>query len=396
MLKNFLPKINSAFLAKKQIILVIPLTIIFLSLLLITFKLQNNFSQVSKNKIDLEQQLNTIKNELETLKNQDQIKRNNELEQEIKNINQTYQKAVSSYEEILKLEDEKIRTEDLRKDLAQILRLLADRNYASASAVLSSLNQKISSEQQKLATPPPPVENIATNNQAPASGYQRQNVKTDKGTFLVDLVAADLNTAKVLVDTASESDCANDCPVLSLTDYVARNNAFAGVNGSYFCPATYPSCADKKNSFDTLLMNKNKKYFNSDNNVYSTVPAAIFSGNSARFVGQSLEWGRDTGVDAVIANRPLLLLGGEIKFNGEGEPKEGNRGGRSFIGNKGSTVYIGVVHSATVAEAAVVLQTLGLENAINLDDGGSTALWFGGYKVGPGRNLPNAVILVRK
>ena len=25
-------------------------------------------------------------------------------------------------------------------------------------------------------------------------------------------------------------------------------------------------------------------------------------------------------------------------------------------------------------------------------DGGSTALWFGGYKAGPGRNIPNAII----
>lgn len=35
------------------------------------------------------------------------------------------------------------------------------------------------------------------------------------------------------------------------------------------------------------------------------VTAAIFSG-SARFVGQTSEWGRDTGVDGVIANYPLL------------------------------------------------------------------------------------------
>ena len=37
-----------------------------------------------------------------------------------------------------------------------------------------------------------------------------------------------------------------------------------------------------------------------------------------------------------------------------------------------------------------------MENALNLDDGGSTALYSGGYKVGPGRDLPNAVLFVRK
>lgn len=63
----------------------------------------------------------------------------------------------------------------------------------------------------------------------------------------------DLNSTKVIVDTASESDCSNDCPFLSLADYVARNGAYGGINGSYFCPAAYPSCAGKTNSFDTLM-----------------------------------------------------------------------------------------------------------------------------------------------
>jgi len=179
-------------------------------------------------------------------------------------------------------------------------------------------------------------------------------------------------------------------------DYVSRSGAYAGVNGSYFCPASYPSCAGKTNSFDTLLMNKNKVYFNSDNNVYSTVPAVIFLGGSVRFVGQSLEWGRDTGPDGVIANQPLLVSGGTVVFGGDDDPKKGSRGGRSFVANRGSVVFIGVVHNATVAQAALVMKALGMDNALNLDDGGSTALWHGGYKAGPGRNIPNAILFIRK
>jgi exopolysaccharide biosynthesis protein len=59
-------------------------------------------------------------------------------------------------------------------------------------------------------------------------------------------------------------------------------------------------------------------------------------------------------------------------------------------------VYIGVVHNVTVAGMARVLKAMGMENALNLDSGGSVALWSGGYKVGPGRNLPNAILFVRK
>lgn len=66
------------------------------------------------------------------------------------------------------------------------------------------------------------------------------------------------------------------------------------------------------------------------------------------------------------------------------------------MGAGGNMVYIGVVHNATVAESARALHAMGIQNALNLDDGGSTALWSGGYKVGPGRDIPNAVLLVRK
>lgn len=243
----------------------------------------------------------------------------------------------------------------------------------------------------------PISQNVLASNTPPnPGGYSRQSVQTDVGTFLVDIVSADLGSTRVIVDTAAERDCGNDCPVLSLADYVGRNGAFAGVNGSYFCPASYPSCAGKTNTFDTLLMNKNKVYFNSDNNVYSTVPAVIFGSGWIRFVSRSLEWGRDTGVDGVIANQPLLVAGGTVAFGGDDDPKKGSRGNRSFVSNKGNIVYIGVVRSATVAESARVMKALGMENALNLDDGGSTALWSGGYKVGPGRNIPNAILFVRK
>jgi hypothetical protein len=198
------------------------------------------------------------------------------------------------------------------------------------------------------------------------------------------------------VDTASTGDCSNNCSALPLADYAARSGAFAGINGTYFCPAEYPSCAGKTNSFDLLVMNKNKTYFNAANNVYSTNPAVIFTGNSARFVGQALEWGRDTGVDAVLSNYPLLISGGSVVYGGGGDPKFEPKGARGFVANKGSTVYIGDVLNATMQDSAKVLKALGMDNAMNLDEGGSTALWSGGYKLGPGRNIPNALLFIHK
>jgi exopolysaccharide biosynthesis protein len=341
--------------------------------------------------------LTTTQAELTTVKSEDQFVKNRQLETEIKQINDTFRQAVASYEALIKLRDSGVKTSKLDGVFTQIVLKLAQRNYGSASAQLSQLGRDISTEEQKLAASIPIPANVPAIKEAPASGYRRQSVETEFGTFLVDVIAADLNSTRVQVETASASDCRDNCPVASLADFVSRSGGFAGINGPYFCPAEYPSCAGKTNSFDTLLMNKSKTYFNSDNNVYSTVPAVIFSGNSARFVGQSLEWGRDTGVDAVIASQPLLLSGGTVRFGGDGDPKKGSRGSRSFIGSKDNTVYIGVVRGATVAEVAFVLKTMGLQNALNLDSGGSTALISNGrYLAGPGRNTPFGIVLVRK
>jgi len=351
---------------------------------------------MQSNKIKLDQALKTASIDLKNLKSQDQYKINKDLESKVKNIETTYTKAVSAYEKLLDLKSVTKKTEKLDSSFADILTLLSERNYSSAEAYLLVFEKEIDTEKQKILVSFQIPANVPEKNTPPGSGYSSQVVKSDVGDFLVGIISADLNSTRVIVDTTSDSDCKNDCPVMSLGDYVSRSGAFAGINGSYFCPADYPSCSDKKNSFDTLAMNKNKKYINSDNNVYSTVPAVIFSGNSARFVEQSLEWGRDTGVDAVLAMQPLLVSGGNIAFNGDGEPKRGSKGSRSFVGATGSTAYIGVVFNATVAEAAHVIHTMGIQNALNLDDGGSTALWSGGYKAGPGRNLPNVLLFVGK
>lgn len=346
---------------------------------------------------DTEKKLKTLSLELMSLKKEDQYVKNKALEGEIKNINTTYLEAVVLYEELLELRAQQLKTATLDALLSDSLSYLGKKNYGSGAATLALLKKEIQKTKSTIAQTFIIPQNVPVENAPPSSGYRRQTVETDIGQYLVDIISGDLNSTRVIVDTASGGDCKTDCAVDSLASYAGRSGAYAGINGPYFCPAEYPSCSDKKNSFDTLLMNKNKVYFNSENNVYSSVPAVIFSGGSARFVGQSSEWGRDTGVDSVIAAQPMILSGGNITFGGDGDPKKGSKGNRSFIGSSGNTVYIGVVHSATVAEVAHVLKALGVQSALNLDSGGSTALWYQGkYLAGPGRNTPFGILLVRK
>lgn len=341
-------------------------------------------------------QLASVSATLAGLMAEDQRLRNNALETELTEIRKTYNQAAVVYEDLVDLRAKTSKTTKYDDQFALILKTLAQRNYATSSSLLTKLKSDIAAEETKIATEFKIPENVPVNNAPPGSGYSRQQVVTDIGTYMVSIVAADLNSTRVIADTASDNTCTNDCPVLALGDYVARSGAFAGINGPYFCPASYPACAGKTNSFDTLLMNKNKVYFNSENNVYSSVPAVIFQGNSARFVGRSSEWGRDTSPDSVIAAQPFLVSNGNVVFGGDGDPKKGSKGARGFIGVSGSTVYIGFVHNATVAESARVLAKMGVQNALNLDSGGSSALWSGGYKIGPGRALPIGILLVRK
>lgn len=349
---------------------------------------------------DITKTLENTKKELGELKNQDQIKINEQLKIDVKKTHDAYSQIIKPYEKIQDLKVQKQDAKDLEKTYAEILQYLSDLNYSSGSALLTQLNSDIEKKYATIAAANqasnPSAQTASVSNAPPSSGYSFQAVKTDSGTFNVAIIAADLNSTRVIVDTASSSDCRDNCPVMSLGDYVARSGAYAGINGPFFCPAEYPSCAGKTNSFDTLLMNKDKHYFNSDNNKYSTVPLVYFNENTMGVRGQTLEWGRDTGVDSVIANYPLYISGGNNNFGGSSDPKINSSGARTFVANKGNFAYIGIVYGASAAQAANVLKTLGMDNALGLDQGGSTALWFGGYKAGPGRGLPSALLFVRK
>jgi len=342
-------------------------------------------------------EIESLKKQIDELQNEDPRAKNKEILATIAQMKDTYKKAVSVYEDLVDLREMSKSTAKLDQLYAISISILSQENYASASASLTQLSKDISTERSKVvvATVVVPA-NAPVSNTPPSSGYSRQTVNSDAGSFVVSIVSADLGSTKVIVDTASDSDCGNNCPVLPLATYVSRSGAFAGINGSYFCPASYPTCAGKTNTFDLLVMNKNKTYFNSANNVYSNNPAVIFGSGYMRFVSAASQWGRDTGIDGMLSNYPLLVEGGNIRFGGDDDPKKGSKGNRSFVGNKGNTAYIGIVHNATVAETARVLKAMGLENALNLDSGGSTALWSGGYKLGPGRDLPNVILFVRK
>lgn len=328
-------------------------------------------------------ELATVSTEYDKLKNDDQVKKNEQLSSEIEQIQQTFTSGAELFERRADFGTNK----KIDIELAKFLAMLGDRDWQGAKELITTTN-KLIDELVVASTPKTPAATVS--NDLPGSGYTRQRVSTGRGEFTVAMVVAP--GARVIIETASESDCSDNCPTKTLAEHIASSGGFAGINGSYFCPPDYAQCQARVNSFDTLAVNgRTKAVLNRANNVYSTVPLVAAYGSSLSFYDQTVQWGVDASSTGALANHPRLLRDGSV-VTSDG----GSKGTRGFIGVKDGAVVIGHVFSATLFEAAETLKTLGLQNALNLDGGGSSALWYeGAYKVGPGRSLPTAVVLVR-
>ena len=227
------------------------------------------------------------------------------------------------------------------------------------------------------------------------SSYEQKNVSTDRGSFWADIVTIDLSNPnlRIITDTADERDnCwAEGCATKSLGAYVSENGGFAGINGSYFCPPDYSDCVDKPGSFDLAAYNSGIKKWVNPYLKYKGL--MTFNGRTPSFYyGREDSILQEITVTAGIANHPPLLSNGSYVYSGLDYKQEFIRSYRGGIGYGGGKVYLVVARSATVPDLAYVMKTIGAENALNLDGGGSSALYYDGYKLGPGRLLPNAIV----
>jgi hypothetical protein len=250
--------------------------------------------------------------------------------------------------------------------------------------------------------------------------YSSTSIKTTRGTFSVDRMEFTWSDSalKIMTDTANTSDCTNNCPTLSLGSFIARRSAVAGMHGTYFCPATYAACALKKNSYDFPVYNSFSKGWRNEGRIKYTIQPLVafdtsnrpflytetrqFKGQAAfltKFSADSLAAGGTGVLQAAFSNGPILVKNStyvlkSTQLDYKQATAKGYRGG---IGWKGSKMVLFVARSATVYDLAAVAVSLQLENAVNLDGGGSTAMFNDGrYLLGPGRGLPNAILLVRR
>lgn len=244
------------------------------------------------------------------------------------------------------------------------------------------------------------------------SSYDYKIITTERGNFKVDVVRIDLKNPNLEIlslaaaDTCSGVSCAAD----TLASYVFKNKAFAGVNGSYFCASA--GCGKANYYFFPVYDSLTGIMVNEDQLKYwTTGPIIAFDTNNKFYYFKDsrdfksvadFEQSQGVKLQAALGNKPRLV---ENKMNVliDWDLDNGQKTGkywRNAIGYKDDVtspghgeLYLVIARQATVDDLAVIMKAMGMDYAINLDGGSSSALIYNGeYMVGPGRNIPNAIV----
>lgn len=235
-------------------------------------------------------------------------------------------------------------------------------------------------------------------------------VATSRGTFTTNQLMMDRRNPhwQIMTDTGDGADCTASCAAFPVREYVQRRNAIAGLQGTYFCDDGV-NCLGSLNSYAYPVFNSwSRVMLNQARVKYTVEPMVLFDAKNtplylpigSRFdTLEEFEQRYAMTVQTAITNGPALVEGGvSVLQNSAMDSSQRNvRATRAMLGWKGYFVYLVVVRSATLPETAGVATSMGLEYALNLDGGGSTALYNDGkFYAGPGRAVPNALVIVQR
>ncbi|MEA2661132.1 MAG: hypothetical protein QOH08_704, partial [Chloroflexota bacterium] len=127
----------------------------------------------------------------------------------------------------------------------------------------------------------------------------------------------------------------------------------------------------------------------------------IFNGKTPTYYRRAYVYGQgptaNAPITAGISMFMLLMQGGAVLDTAaEQTAQQQEKGLKGSMGTDATFVYLVIVENANLTDSQYVLQALGVRDALNLDGGGTSAMWIDGtYTVGPGRLLPNAVLLTK-
>jgi len=342
--------------------------------------------------IKLSEQINLL-SEADSLKAQieelSSVKDNQDY-QKIQDIFKIYGTFVTNLDRNIKV---KLDTKEYEGNLSKWGEMLIKKDFDNLKSEIDTSISKLDGAHEKYLASIPKVTSPIV-----SGGGNYMTVDTERGKFGVYLIKVALSDVKVITASANGDDCKDNCPTKSLAEHVKDNGGFAGMNGAYFCPPDYSSCSGKINSSDyAFYKSSSGKWLNKGALSWGDTGLATFNGSSAKFYKKSSDYGGGS-VTAGVSNYPSLLHGGDVVINSDKltSYQKDVKGARGAIGVGDSNLYLAIISNATVVDAAYVMKALGAKDALNLDGGGSSALYLNGsYLVGPGRSLPNAIVLVK-
>lgn len=337
-------------------------------------------------KKELENKLKVLETQIQTLRQSPENSQYAQVEEIYTNYS-TFEKNVQRNTGV------KLDTTAYADKLASWGTMLINQEFDDLKTELQTANSELDTKYKEyLATLPPPPRIGG------GEGYSYNTVNANGRSFGVYLVKLPMSQYRIRTVSASGENCSDNCPTKTLAQYVQESNGVAGMNGTYFCPPDYSNCSGKVNTFDYAFFDSNTdRWINSDARSWGDTGMFTFRGNSIDFYHESSDFGGGS-VDGAISNYPSLIKDGEvdIKESTLTSFQKDIRGTRGVLAVGGENIYLALVTNATVPDAAEVMKALGVKHALNLDGGGSSAMYInGGYVVGPGRSLPNAVVIVR-
>jgi tetratricopeptide (TPR) repeat protein len=174
-----------------------------------------------------------------------------------------------------------------------------------------------------------------------------------------------------------------------LSAFIRRTQPAAAVTGTFFSKVSLLPVG-------AIVIDGRQRYFGGLGSAVAITPDNRVSFRRVPY-GRHVDWSE---YETVLGCGPTLLKGGRVDVNpraeGFSDPRVLGRAPRTAIGltdtNKLKLIAVG--QDITLTECAKILRALGCVEAINLDGGSSSALYFWGKTIlAPGRPLVNLLVV---
>ncbi|KEO80626.1 phosphodiester glycosidase family protein [Paenibacillus polymyxa] len=218
--------------------------------------------------------------------------------------------------------------------------------------------------------------------------------KVGSRTFSAKVVTISMLHPKVSLDVALAGDTIGK--VEDLSSLAKRNQAVVAINGTFFDAYTKSSY---KTPYGYLVSHgKMLKKSSGDQRTVFTYDANHLS---ELVSGSAFEQRLSQGsVEGALQAGPRLVTNGQVSLNVKAEgfkdPKILTGGGaRSALGmSRDHKLILLTTNGATIPQLAQMMKQAGAYQAMNLDGGASSGLYYNGsYLTTPGRQISNAIIV---